>query len=221
MSKRGNTKVQKTTGGLLLTLFFFSGVCGLAFPLAVVHMMRHVLGPPLFALVSILATFLGGVALGSYSAGHCIDVQPGPLKIYGILEGSLGLYYLVFPFMIRWITPVYTVLYRNGGLSFHTSLLVRYLVFSPLLLIPAVLIGATWPVMGSVFHGRRNGIGRDMGRVFGIYALGGCVGALSAGLFMLPGLGAATAIRLCAGIDVMICTAAVALFMKGESGQVF
>ena len=92
-------------GGMALlpgVLFFASGAAGLVYQ---VVWMRHAalhLGGTTAAAGTVVATFLGGLALGSFWGGRVVDRairtrRPGfGFRAYGALEIAIGVYALVF-----------------------------------------------------------------------------------------------------------------------------
>ena len=198
-------KNAQHTGSLLLILFFFSGVCGLLYAIAWTQILRHSLGPPILSMIGILGILLGGLAIGSSIAGRYIDARTDPLKIYGYLEGALGIYSLFLPLLIRGMTPIYAPIYQNIRFPFYASYLLGYLLYTPILLIPSALIGATWPVMSRLLVRKMDHLGWQMGKIFGVNTLGGAFGVLAARFILLPHLGAIITIYLAAAIDLLIC----------------
>ncbi|MBI2265813.1 MAG: hypothetical protein HYU64_11650 [Armatimonadetes bacterium] len=85
--------------------FFLSGLTGLVYQILWTRMLGLVFGHTVFAVGTVLAAFMGGLALGSFLAGkwadrpaslrtkwHCFSPH---LRAYGILEGLIGLYCLL------------------------------------------------------------------------------------------------------------------------------
>ena len=214
------TNPVKKTEGLFLISFFFTGICGLIYVIAWTQILRHSMGPPLFSIISILSIFLGGLTLGSYITGSYIDIRrPDPLKIYGLLVGALGIYSLFLPWFIQGMTLIYGAIYQNVRFPFYSSFLVRYLIYTPILLIPSALIGATWPVMGKLLVHSMDHLGWTTGKIFGVNTLGGAFGVLAARFLLLPYLGANLTIYLGAIIDLMIGINILILYKKSRSWQ--
>jgi spermidine synthase len=204
---------------LILILFFLSGFCGMIYVIAWMQGLRYFLGPPLLSIISVLTIFLGGLALGSYLSGRFIDNRPDPLKIYGLLEGALGTYALMLPWLIHWAALIYKVIYQNIRSPFHVSFLFRYLLCTLILLIPSILIGAIWPVISRLLVQKIENLGWTMGKIYGINIMGGSVGALTAGLFFLPHFGVNSTIYFGACIDLLICICAVLLYKNIQSWE--
>ncbi|MGA1791757.1 MAG: fused MFS/spermidine synthase [bacterium] len=215
------TNPAKKMEGLILISFFFSEVCGLIYVITWTQILRHSLGPPLFSIISILTIFLGGLTLGSYITGRYIDIRrPDPLKVYGLLVGTLGIYSLFLPWFIQGMTLIHGAIYQNVRFPFYSSFFLRYLIYTPILLIPSALIGATWPVMSKLLILSMDRLGWTMGKIFGVNTLGGAFGVLATRFLLLPHLGANHTIYLGAIIDLIIGINIFILYKKSRSWQI-
>src|SRR3972149_6027810 len=81
----------------LLVLFFLSGITGLVYEIAWTRILTLVFGHTVHAVSTVLAAFMGGLALGSYLFGRLADRVRRPLVLYAILELGVGLYALAVP----------------------------------------------------------------------------------------------------------------------------
>lgn len=214
-------KLDKQMGGLIITLFFFSGACGLIYAVAWVHILRYFLGTPLFSILSILVTFLSGLALGSYIMGFYIDARSDPLKIYGVLEGAIGIYSILFPWMIQGAMSIYGFIYKNPRFPSYARPFLKYPIFNSILLIPPMLIGAVWPVMSKILVRGMDNLGRATGKIFGVNTLGGSFGVLITGFILIPYLGTNSTIYISASIDLMICILTFLIYKRiGSQGRI-
>ncbi|MFQ5632716.1 MAG: hypothetical protein ACE5I1_28445, partial [bacterium] len=96
--------------------------------------------------------FLLGLAAGSYFFGCLEDQRGNPLIFFGIIELSVGLYAVLFPFIVKAITPLYLALY-DYDFSRLTIFFLRFLLTFVVLIVPTVLMGGTLPVVGKFFSG--------------------------------------------------------------------
>src|SRR5439155_17705528 len=80
-----------TFGGLLLCLFV-SGASGLIYEIAWVRSLELVFGATSFAVATVLAAFMGGLALGSWLMGMAAArlERFHPLRVYGPIEILIG-----------------------------------------------------------------------------------------------------------------------------------
>jgi len=63
-----------------------------------------------YAISTVIASFMGGLALGSFVAGRYIDRRRDPLRVYALLEAGIGAYALLTPMLfgvteviVRWV----------------------------------------------------------------------------------------------------------------------
>src|SRR5215471_16667814 len=80
-------------------LFAASGFSSLIYQVIWTRLLVLVFGSTTIATSTVLAVFMGGLALGSHMAGRVADRMKRPLFWYGVLEGIIGLWALVTPLM--------------------------------------------------------------------------------------------------------------------------
>lgn len=203
MGKRGKT--------LLLLFFFLSGACGLIYEVVWTRMLTLVIGNTVFSVTTVLTAFMGGLALGSYLAGRIIDRRYDPLKVYGLLEGAIGLYCLLIPWLIEALVPLYRLVYLSLQHSFYALSLTRFLICGSLLLVPTTLMGATLPVLSKSLVSRMDRLGRDIGRLYALNTFGAVLGSFGTGFLLIPALGIRITIFLAAAVNVGIALAVLQL----------
>ena len=195
---------------LVLTFFFLSGVCGLIYETVWMRLLRLVMGNTVYSVSTVLTAFMGGLSLGSYVAGRLVDRTERPLRIYGILQGGIGLYCLILPFLIAGTKPLYRVLYQNVQTSFFLLSLLRFSISFAILLVPTTMMGATLPILSKYFVDRSDRLGWTIGKLYAINTFGGMLGAFSAGFFLIPMMGVrattytAVLINLAIGLSVLL-----------------
>ena len=89
---------------VLLACFFLSGSSGLILESLWTRELGLVFGSTTLAISTVLATFMGGLGLGSYLAGRYADRIKNPVRAYAVAEAGIGLYALVIP-LILWAYP--------------------------------------------------------------------------------------------------------------------
>ena len=210
---------------LLFTIYFISGMTGLAYEVLWARMLSLQFGVSIFGVVVTVAAFMaglgGGSLLGARWAGCPSAVGAGmrknrrwvrrsslsPLLIFAMLEGGVGLYALGIPWLQQ------TVDGALGGGGAHTSLAAWYAlqggVALLLLFVPALALGASFPLMLKVLES--GAAAPPLARMYGLNALGGALGALLP-LLLLPVLGWSKAIYVVAGIS--LCVAATAFLLS-------
>lgn len=197
---------------LILLFFFLSGACGLIYEVVWTKLFALSMGGTTFAISTVLAAFMGGLAFGSRYGGKWIDRRGNPLVAYGLIEGAIGLYCLVVPPLVNSIPALLSPFYDN----FYNSNLflfgfMRFFLCVAILIFPTALMGASLPVLSKYYAGNKLKFGWEIGRLYAINTLGAGVGAFVAGFILLPFYGKTFSIHFAAAINIGIC--AVIMFI--------
>ena len=101
--------------------FFISGATGLIYEVVWTRLLTLVLGNTHYSVSTVLATFMGGLALGSFFGGRLIDRGGRPLLIYALLEGAIGIYCFLIPHFIDASLPLFQWIYLNFQESYSLT----------------------------------------------------------------------------------------------------
>src|SRR4051794_12629168 len=82
---------------LIAVCFILSGATGLIYEVLWARMLGLVFGATTFAISTVLAAFMGGLALGSAWAGRLAARIKRPLRAYALIEAGIALYALAVP----------------------------------------------------------------------------------------------------------------------------
>lgn len=192
---------------LLCLAFFLSGVAAVAFEALWFYQAGLGLGNSIWASSVVLASFMGGLGIGNGLVGRYGDGLRHPLRLYAMLELVIAVSGFGLVVLLPVITPVLAPMFRplldaSWGLNG-----LRLAVSFGLLLIPAVAMGSTMPLLVSVLYRRDPRFGAVLGRLYGWNTLGGMLGAVvgDAGLIEWFGIYGA------AGIAALVNVSAGAL----------
>ena len=203
--------IGRATGIGLLTIAFMTAVSSFLYEIAWLRMLALVQGASTHAFETMLSAFILGIALGGLWIRNRIEKFKSPLRALAIVQIAMGIaalatlpaYPLLFELMqaaMKWLPrqPLGYVEYNVLG----------YLM-SALIMMPASLFaGMTLPLLTAVLY--RSGRGeREIGRVYGWNTLGGIVGVLAAGLWLMPAIGLKNMVVAGAAIDVALGVALI------------
>ena len=180
--------------GPLLLLFALSGAAALVYEVVWTRLLALQVGHGLAAASTVLAAFMGGLAIGA-AAGGRIGQRMDPrqaLRGYAVLEAGIAAIALALPWLLLALRPVLAALYDNGaaGLAFSTARLLSSLV---LLSLPAAAMGATFPLASRWLVRSAPLVPEEAGRLYAANTLGAAAGAVVTGFVLLPSLGLAGA----------------------------
>jgi spermidine synthase len=176
----------------LLACLLLSGMSGLVYEVAWVRSLELIFGATTFAIATVLASFMGGLAAGSWLAGVLSPrlARHHPLRIYAAFEALIAVAALMVPTAFRALVPIHQFLWGSLHASFAVFSVVRFLLCAAVLLVPTALMGATLPVVSRFAAGHAGGeAARRVGLLFAINTFGAVVGCAAAGLALLPALG--------------------------------
>src|SRR5688500_5199894 len=98
---------------LIGVCFIFSGATGLIYEVLWARMLGLVFGATTLAVSTVLAAFMGGLALGSALAGKLATRIRKPLSTYGWMEIGIAMYALLVPLLFRLIDHVYVLIWQQ------------------------------------------------------------------------------------------------------------
>ena len=191
--------------------FVFSGATGLIYEVLWARMLGLVFGATTLAISTVLAAFMGGLAVGSAAAGRVGPRIQRPLRVYGVIEIAIGIYALLVPFLFRWVDNLYTLIWQQLHPGFFAFSIWRFALSVLLLLIPTALMGATLPVLAAALLKSPGFKSNSVTRLYTCNLLGAIVGTLAAGFVLLPAFGVRTAIYIAAFINIIIGIFAITL----------
>jgi spermidine synthase len=195
----------------IVAVFFFSGAAGLIYEIVWTRSLSLIFGVTTYAVATVLATFMGGLALGSYLFGSWADRERrSPLFAYALLEAGVGIYALCIPAIFTALRPMYVGLTRLE-LPFPLLTLGRAALAAAVLLVPTTLMGGTFPLLVRFFVRSRSEVGRAAGILYFINTAGALVGCLAAGFYFIEHLGLAGTTRIAAGTSLAAAAAAALL----------
>ncbi len=202
---------------LLAPLFFLSGGTALIYQTLWVRQLHLVFGTSQQAIATVLAAFMGGLALGGFWSSRHADSLARPLGRYAVLELIIGGYALVFPVLLGVVTPWLLRFHRAFEPSPEVFGAVQFAVVALLLMVPTTCMGATLPLLARFATRRVGEAGAVVGWLYGVNTLGAVAGVALGGFVLLPGLGLAATTWVAAGANGGLGLAALGL--SGRAGD--
>ncbi len=190
---------------IIFLFFFLSGFTSLVFEVLWERMLMQIFGSTSFALSTLLTAFMAGLALGSYLGGRIAERIDRPLLVYGALEGLIGVYALLVPFLLDLLPGFYSVIFDHFIEDFYLFSLLRFVAVFAILVIPTTLMGATLPIVSQWVSRHQKMFQGGIGLLYGTNTFGACMGALLAGFALLPALGLSTTNTIFAFSNFALC----------------
>ena len=192
---------------LFLLLYTASGAAALVYEITWTRLLTLLMGQTVAAASTVLATIMGGLALGAWIGGRVeqrwaeTEKRSRALTAYAAMEVLVALAALALPFLLAAAAPALAWAYDNGQAPVQFGL-VRALLSMLLVGVPATAMGATFP-MAVVWYA---GVAADAGLLYSVNTAGAAVGTLATGFWLIPAIG----VRATTWVGVVLNLAAAA-----------
>lgn len=176
-------------------LFFGSGLAALVYQTVWARLLARLLGSGSSGTALVLGVFMGGMAIGAWLGGGVARRTREPVKLFVAIEVALALWAAMSPHLLTMIEPV-------GGLGARAG------VAALALLVPTVLMGMTFPLMGRLVIAEHSGTAAATAEFYGANTIGAAVGALAGPFVAMPLLGLSGALYAAAGVELLVAVGA-------------
>ena len=163
-----------------LLLFVGSGAAALIYEVVWFQLLQFVIGSSSLSLGVLLATFMGGMGLGSWLYSRVVPCKWHPLAVYAVLELLIGLLGLAIVFLM----PLASRWYLEWVQGHQSGVAVRCILAASCLLPPTLCMGATLPAIARWMQTTPSGVSR-MGLFYAANIAGAVCGCLLAGFYLL------------------------------------
>ena len=209
-------KNYENSKAVVAFIFVLSGAAGLIYQIVWFKYLSLAVGNSTIAQMIVLATFLGGLAIGNYFFGKRADVLSSPLKIYAALEILIGVYAIVYPFAFNFFGDIFFATAIKFSLDSNDVLFyfLRFAYSSVLLILPTIAMGGTLPLLTSYFVEELEHTRKDVATLYFLNSFGAVVGVLLGGFLLIKAIGLEKTIYLTGLLNIIIGAGAYFISLK-------
>jgi predicted membrane-bound spermidine synthase len=158
--------------------------------------------------------FMGGMTLGAYLASK-FKPRTHPLLVYAVIEGLIGIYSLQFHGAFVTVSGWF---YQASNLNPLMLELLLWSLSAGLIFLPAVLLGATFPLMiGAMLQRYQEASGRTIATLYFVNSAGASAGVLVNGFWFVGQFGLPGSLFIAGMINLLV--AAMAAMLSRVPGQ--
>lgn len=194
---------------LLMLLFAGSGCAALIYEVVWYQLLQLAIGSTSVSLGILLATFMGGLCIGSIWLPR-LQLRQHPLKIYAALELGIGL----FAILVQLSLPYLNRAYISGAEHGLPGMLLRGLLAAICMLPPTILMGGSLPAITRWIEGSPEGVSW-WGYLYGGNTAGAVFGCLLAGFYLLRVFNMATTTYVAVAVNLGV--AGLSLLVAGAT----
>jgi predicted membrane-bound spermidine synthase len=186
---------------LLHAVFLVSGFTAVIYQLIWQRVLLTLYGANTETVTVVVTAFMLGLGVGSLLGGELSRTSRSPLRVFAALELGVGVCGIVSLPVFEWV---------NGWTVELPPVAGGFVVFL-LLLVPTAFMGATLPIL--IAHTARHAasVGRAVGSLYAINALGSALGAGAAIVVIFGALGQQGSIFLAAALNLAVAVSAAGL----------
>ena len=192
-------------------MFFASGAAALVYQVLFAKELALVFGSTATATFTVLATFLGGMAIGSLAGGILAARVSRPIVAYALVELAIGAFCIATPALFDAIQSTYVFLAADLPPGAPILLVLRVALGAGVLLIPTVLMGVTLPLLAQALNAGGEKLGGSVAWLYACNTAGAAVGALLTSYAVIPALGVRSTTLVAAAMNFMVALAAFEL----------
>ena len=183
-----------------------SGFTSFAYEIYWTRSLVFVLGNSTYAMSTMLCAFLSGIALGGFAVRFLMRGIRNRIALFGCVQILLGVTSaLALPLLFSIIEPrAVGQLLVDASAQPLPLVLSAFAVACAIMLVPAILIGMTFPLVGQIASPDPGRTGTVIGRTYAINTLGNILGALLPALLLLGWLGIQRGILGMAFLNVVL-----------------
>jgi len=173
----------------ILACFFFSGAAGLIYQVAWGKALGLIFGHTVYAIATVLAAFMAGLAAGSAYIGRWSEQHAEPVALYSWIEflvAATGAFSLAG---LAGVRSLYVAAYPSVSGLQPILLALRFFGATVVLFIPTFLMGGTLPILVRGITRNSAELGMRVSQLYWVNTLGAVAGTLISGFVLLPALG--------------------------------
>lgn len=200
---------------LALILLAATAFASLLDEIAWTRVLIMIVGGSTYAFTLVLLVFLLGIGIGSMVVARRSMPRPDTAASAALAQGITGIgaaaLFVFFSFLPAYIIGVFQI--ANMGAS--GRLLLMGVAIGAVVLVPAIGMGMTFPLLTDLAAHRRTASGADVGAAYALNTAGSILGAVLTGFVLVATLGTQTTLRVGLVITGLAAVGLAGLISRG------
>ncbi len=195
-----------------IVCLLLSGISGLIYQVVWARYLALFLGHASYAVVAVLTTFMGGLALGNWLFGRWADRTRRPLLVYAWLEVGIAACAFLFPSYYEICDQAYLTLAKRFAASDAGLLALKFIFSAASILVPTTLMGGTLPVLVKLVTRSLGELQEKVAALYFTNSLGAVAGCVIADFWWIPSIGLPSTLLFSGVLNVVVALLAFVAF---------
>jgi len=194
-------------------IVFLAGVITMLCQIIWMRQYTAIFGFHAISVTTLLATFSGCLALGSYCFGKVADKRINKLFLFALMMAVIGIFILVHHFLIGKVADFYLYLNEQFDLGSYSVMFIRTMVSLFYFLIPVSLMGGFLPVLSKQVIINMTHLGKQFSVLYGFYIAGLMTGVILPGFVLIRLLGTQNTLLITAVLSLLLAILSFIFFI--------
>ncbi|HTC94530.1 MAG TPA: fused MFS/spermidine synthase [Terriglobales bacterium] len=186
-----------------MACFFLSGAAGLIYQVTWGKALGLIFGHTVYAIATVLAVFMAGLAAGSAYFGALVERQTEPIALYARVEFAVAATGALSLAGLTGVRLLYITAYPAVGDWQPFLLALRFFGAAVVLFIPTFFMGGTLPILVRSVMQNSAELGTRVSQLYWVNTLGAVAGTLISGFVLLPVLGLRVTIAVAVVFNIL------------------
>ncbi len=210
-------KMERFLPKILITAAVLSGLSSLIYEMLWLKYLSFFLGSSAGTGAVVLAAFFLGLALGSFVIARFLKRRGARFAIYGCIELGIALGAVIFYYGYQHITTLMTPLALFATADSPWLLISRFIVATFFVFLPSFFMGATLPILISIYARRAEKSEGIEGRLYAWNTVGAVCGVVLAAFVLPPFIGYAATYGIAFVLNLFLALSFFYLDLRCES----
>lgn len=188
---------------LIFVIFAFTGFASMIYEMAWTRALALALGSSIYAFSTMLTTFLLGIALGSMLFSRMARKRAFSAAAFGWLEIATGIFCLLSIPLLGKMPLFFISIFPFVKDSYNLIILADFLLSFLVMIVPTILMGFVFPLVGRLYTRNMEKIGGSLGEVYAVNTLGCILGSFLASFVLIPFIGVQNSLRAAIAINLL------------------
>ena len=194
---------EKRNKNLILISYGFYGFVALSYEILWMRLLELKLHTTVYAFTIMLTTFLLGLGVGGviFSVIDKLKLIRNHNVFFGLLEVLIGLFGLSLIFVFANLEYISSF---SGMISWQDQIKQQFLISGLIMLFPTTLMGMLFPAANKIYIDDPDTLGKSVGYIYSSNTVGGILGSIVTGFFLVRLLGTQYSIQLISFIALVV-----------------